>query len=73
MFEKKLNIIDLNELRKRSELINQHILISQALEIQNQMYIKNLLPKYGLDMNKNYSVDLKTGKIKEVKEPPKQQ
>jgi len=71
MFEKKLKPEDLEELRKRTELINQHILISQALEMQKQIFIRNILPKYGLDLNKNYSIDLKNGKIKEVKEPQK--
>ncbi len=71
MFEKKLKSEDLEELKKRADLINQHILISQALEIQNQIYIKNLLPRYSLDMNQNYEIDLKTGKIKLAKQPQK--
>ena len=73
MFEKRVNPKDLEELKKREELINQHRLIINALEVLNQIYLRNILSKYGLDMNKNYSVDLKTGKIKEVKEPLKQQ
>lgn len=67
MFEKRLKQEDLEELRKRVDLINQHILIEQALEMQKQIYIKNLLPKYGLDMNKNYELDLRIGKIRIVK------
>jgi len=67
MFEKKLSKEDLEELRKRTELINQHILISQALEMQKQIFIRNLLPKYKCDMNKNYNIDLRNGQIKEVK------
>lgn len=70
MFEKKLKTEDLEELKKRAELINQHVLIQQALEMQKQIYIKNILPKYGLDMNKNYEIDLRTGKIKKVKPEP---
>jgi hypothetical protein len=70
MFEKKLSNEDLEELRKRTELANQHILIAQALELQKQIYIKNLLPKYRCDMNKNYNIDLRSGQIKEVKEKP---
>jgi len=72
MFEKKLLKKDLEELRKRTELINQHILISQALEMQKQIFIRNLLPKYGLDLNKNYNIDLQNGRITEVKEKPQQ-
>lgn len=71
MFGKKLNQGDLEELRKRAELINQHILISNALEVQKQVYIRGILPKYGLDLNRNYEIDLKTGQIKLVKEEPK--
>ena len=67
MFEKKLKKEDLEELRKRTELINQYILVAQALEIQKQIFIKNLLPKYKCDMNKNYNINLRSGQIKEVK------
>ena len=67
MFEKKLSKEDLEELRKRTELVNQHILIAQALEMQKQIYIRNLLPKYRLDGNKNYNINLKNGKITESK------
>ena len=73
MFEKKLSKEDLEELRKRTELINQHILISQALKMQKQIFIRNLLPKYNCDLNKNYNIDLRSGQIKEVKEKPQPQ
>ena len=73
MFEKKLSKEDLEELKKRVELINQHILISQALEMQKQIFIRNLLPKYNCDMNKNYNIDLRSGQIKEVKIKPQPQ
>lgn len=68
MFSKRLSKEDLEELRKRAELINQYVLISQALETQKQIFLRNLLPKYGCDLNKNYNLDLKTGKIREAKE-----
>lgn len=71
MFDKRLSKEDLEELRKRVELINQHILIAQALETQKQIFIQNLLSKYGLDLNKRYNIDLKSGKIKVVKEEEK--
>ena len=73
MFNKRLSKEDLEELRKRTELINQHILIAQALEMQKQIFIKNLLPKYKCDMNKNYNIDLRNGQIKEVKIKPQPQ
>ena len=71
--QKKLTKEDLEELRKRAELINQYILVAQALEMQKQIFIKNLLPKYKCDMNKNYNIDLRSGQIKEVKIKPQPQ
>ena len=71
--QKKLTKEDLEELRKRTELINQHILISQALKMQKQIFTINLLPKYNCDLNKNYNIDLRSGQIKEVKEKPQPQ
>ena len=73
MFEKKLKKEDLEELRKRTELINQYILVAQALEMQKQIFIRNLLLKYRLDANKNYNINLKNGKITEAKEKPQSQ
>ena len=73
MFEKKLSIEDLEELKKRTELVNQHILIAQALEMQKQIFIRNILPKYKCDMNKNYNIDLRSGQIKEIKIKPQTQ
>lgn len=73
MFGKKLKPEDLEELRKKTELINQHYLIAQALEMQKQIYIRGLLPKYGLDLNQNYEIDLRTGKIVKVKSKQPQQ
>ncbi len=67
MFCKKLNKIDLEELRKRTELINQHVLISQALETQKQAFLLGRFSKYGLDIAKLYDIDLKTGAIRESK------
>ena len=73
MFKKKLSNEDLEELRKRTELVNQHILIAQALEMQKQIFVRNLLPKYKCDMNKNYNINLRNGQIKEVKIKPQPQ
>jgi hypothetical protein len=67
MFSKKLDKTDLEELRKRTELINQHILISQALETQKQQFLLSRFSKYGMDITKEYDIDLKTGKISEPK------
>ena len=67
MFSKKLDKTDIEELRKRTELINQHILISQALETQKQQFLLSRFSKYGMDITKEYDIDLKTGKISEPK------
>ena len=69
-FKKKLKRADLEELKKRVELIGQHLLIVQALEGQKRVYLKNILPKYGMDMNKNYEIDLRTGVIEVVEPKP---
>lgn len=63
---KKLSREDLEEIRKRDELVNQHRLTAQALEHQKQLYIQQLFPKYGLDPNKQFNIDLKSGRISEV-------
>ena len=72
MFEKKLSQEDLEEFKKRTEMINEHILISQALEMQKHIFLRNILPKYGCDLNKDYNINFKTGRIKEIKKPQPQ-
>jgi len=67
----KLDQEDLEELRKRTELINQHILISQALEAQKQSFLMSRFSKYGLDITKQYDIELKTGMVTEAKTPQK--
>ena len=68
MFKKKmkLNKEDLSELKQRAELINSYKLVVSALEMQKNLYLNKILPKYGCDMNKNYNIDVKVGAIKEV-------
>ena len=67
MFRKKLDKIDLEEIRKRQEMIHQHTLIAQALETQKQNYIVGRFHKYSLDPAIEYCFDLKPGKISENK------
>ena len=67
MFSKKINQLELTELKKRAELINSYKLVVGGLEIQKDLYLRNILPKYGCDANKNYSIDFETGRISEVK------
>lgn len=71
MFSKRLDKTDLEELRKRTELINQYILISQALETQKQQFLLSRFSKYGMDITQEYDIDLKTGRITEAKKQHK--
>ncbi len=64
---KKLEKTDLEELREKTKLINQHIAISQALDMQKNTWLVSLFSKYGLDGNKEWSFNLKTGEITESK------
>ena len=68
---KKLAKTDLAELIKRAELVNQHILIAQALEAQKNVWINQQLKDLGLDLGKKYNINFKDGKIKEAKDEPK--
>lgn len=68
---KKLKKEDLKELKKRIELINQHVLIIQSLEAEKQSFLANILPKYGCEMDKEYSINLKNGKITPIKNSKK--
>lgn len=68
---KKLTKEDLIELREKDKLVRQHIAISQALEAQKNVWLVSLFSKYGLDGNKEWSFNLVTGEITEVKQPMK--
>lgn len=68
---KKLKKEDLVELQEKDKLVRQHIAISQALEAQKNIWLVSLFSKYGLDGNKEWSFNLVTGQITEVKEPKK--
>lgn len=70
MSHKKLKPEDLEELSKREELILSYKLVASALEMQKNLYLNGILPKYGCDLNKNYKIDMKTGRIKEATTPP---
>jgi hypothetical protein len=66
---KKIESEDLIEIRKREELINQHVLIAQSLQNELRNFLGSKLSKYGLDSQKDWSFDTKSGMIKEVKRP----
>ena len=42
MFNKKIKSEELEELKKREELINSHKLIAGALEMQKRIYLQKL-------------------------------
>jgi len=67
MFGKKISKEDLGEIRKRNELVNQYVLIAQALELQKNVYLRNIFPKYGLDVSQDYEINLRTGRIIKIK------
>ena len=67
---KKIEEEDLVEIKKREELINQHVLIAQALQNEMRGFLGSKMSKYGLDSQKDWSFDTKSGTIKEVKRPP---
>lgn len=71
-FSKKLDREDLEELKEREKLIREFKLIVQALEFQKQVFITSRYAKYKMENGKEYDIDLITGKIQEVKSPPKQ-
>lgn len=73
-FKKKLTNLskdDLAELIKRTELINQHILIAQALELQKRLWLSEQFKKLGLNSEEKYEIDFSTGAITETKKPIK--
>ena len=62
---------DLEEVRARTALIQQHYLIAQALEMQKRIYISHCFKRLGLDETKRYEIDYKDGAITLVEEPKK--
>jgi len=69
MFFKKLKNKDLSELQKRNALINQYILIAQALELQKRVWLQEVIKELGLDERKSWNVDSNSGKITELITP----
>jgi len=57
---------DLAELIKRSELINQNLLIAQALELQKRVWLHECFKRLGLNPEEKYQIDFKNGAITEA-------
>ena len=66
---KQIEEEDLKEITKREELINQHVLIVQSLQNELRGFLSSKMSKYGLDGQKDWQFDTKSGTIKEMKRP----
>jgi len=60
-----LDRADLEEMKKRQELINGFLLAAEALAMVKNTWFMQKLKKYDLDPKKEYTVDL-SGKITEA-------
>ncbi len=73
MFGKKkltnLSTDDLGELKARVKMINEYGLVAQALELQRRLFLNGCLQKLGLDLDKRYEIDFKSGAITLAEEP----
>lgn len=66
---KKLNKENVEELKRRYSLINQHLLTADALHLHTKQYTNKILAEKGYDVEKKaYNINLNTGKIEESKE-----
>jgi len=76
MFNKKkkltnLSKVDLAELIKRKELVNQYLLVIQGLNLQNTLWLNECFKKLGLDPRSLYDVDFKNGAVTEAEKETK--
>ena len=68
LFKKKyLEQKDLEEFRARQQMINQHLLVVEGLKTLLSIWAAQKLKEYGFDNTKKYEIDVKSGKITEVK------
>ena len=63
MFNKKFK--DLSELRKRQELINQHLIIAGALKNDLQNWINSKLKEQGFEEGKLWNIEMNNGRVTE--------
>jgi len=59
--------IEIEELRKRQELVNQHLLIAGALKESLQNWINLKLKEYGFAEGKMWKIEMTDGKVTENK------
>ncbi len=66
---KNLEKKEVEELKRRHSLINQHLLTADALHLHTKQYTNKLLAQKGYDVEKKaYNINLDNGKIEESKE-----
>ena len=58
---------EIEELRKRQELINQHLIIANALENDLQNWINAKLKEQGMEEGKLWNISMDDGRITEAK------
>ena len=60
---KKLNREKIEELKARERMVNEYLLTAQAIKLQKDLWLNNELKALGVDIEKQWNVDYKTGKI----------
>ena len=58
---KKLKPTDLSELLKRMEQINAYVYLIQSLNMAKAVWVNSKIQELGLDLEKQYQIDLKKG------------
>ncbi len=65
----KINKDKLQEIRRREIMIKEQILIVESLELNKRLYVKKVLENMGFDKDKNYNINLDSGKVVEQEKP----
>ena len=71
LFHKYLDAKDKEEFRLRQQQINEQAMIVEGLKQLTSNWFAEKVIKYGLDPQKNWSVNPISGQISEVKKEPK--
>ena len=62
---------ELEELRNRQQMINQHLLIAESLKNTLQVWTGLKLKEYGCEDKKKFNIDFKSGQITEINDGTK--
>lgn len=60
----KLDEDKLNEVQEREQLAREHELIADAIRTHTRVFINQTMKEMGLDISKNYNLNMETGEIK---------